>query len=55
MKDLTQDKYISVDFSKIQGWQNIDKGLLAATQVNDSVEISEAKQAELTNCRKQCL
>ena len=52
MKDPTQDKYISVDFSKLQGWKNIDKEVLVATQVNGNVQILEAKQVELTNCRK---
>ena len=47
-----QDKHISVDFSKIQGWKKIDEDLLVATQVNDSVEILEAEQAELTYWRK---
>ena len=47
-----QDKHISVDFSKIQGWKKIDEDVLVATQVNDSVEILEAEQAELTNWRK---
>ena len=47
-----QDKHISVDFSKIQGWKKIDEDVLVATQVNDSVEISEAEQAELTYRRK---
>ena len=52
VKDLTQDKHISVDFSKIQGWKNTDKEILVATQVNVSAEILEAKQGELTNWRK---
>ena len=52
MKDLTQDKHISVDFSKIQGWKNIDEEVLVVTQVDESVEILEAKQIELTNWRK---
>ena len=52
MKDLAQDKHVSVDFSKIQGQKNIDEEVLVATQVNDSVEILEAKQVELTNWRK---
>ena len=52
MKDVTQDKHISVDFSKIQGWKNTDKEILVATQVNVSVKILEAKQGELTNWRK---
>ena len=52
MKDLTQDKHISVDFSKIQGWKNIDEAVLVVTQVDESVEILEAKQIELTNWRK---
>ena len=47
-----QDKHISVDFSKIQGWKKIDEDALVATQVNDSVEILEAEQAELTYWRK---
>ena len=47
-----QDKHISVDFSKIQGWKKIDEDVLVATQVNDSVEILEAEQAELTYWRK---
>ena len=37
VKDLTQDKHISVDFSKIQGWKNIDEEVLVAAQVNGSV------------------
>ena len=52
MKHLTQDKHISVDFSKIQGWKNIDEEVLVVTQVDESVEILEAKQIELTNWRK---
>ena len=52
VKDVTQDKHISVDFSKIQGWKNTDKEILVATQVNVSAEILEAKQGELTNWRK---
>ena len=51
VKNLTQDKHESVNFSKIQGWKNIKKTLVA-TQVNDSVEILEAKQTGLTNWRK---
>ena len=47
-----QDKHISVDFSKIQGWKKVDEDVLVATQVNDSVEILEAEQAELTYWRK---
>ena len=47
-----QDKHISVDFSKIQGWKKIDEDVLVATQVNYSVEILEAEQAELTYWRK---
>ena len=35
MKDLTQDKHISDDFSEIQGWKNIDEQVLVVTQVND--------------------
>ena len=53
MKDLTQDWHVSVDFSKIQGWKNIDEEVSVATQVNDSIEILEAKQVELTNWRKR--
>ena len=49
VKDLTQHKHVSVGFSKIQGWKNIDKKVVVATQVNDSVEILKAKQLELTN------
>ena len=52
VKDLTQHKHISVDFSKIQGWKNIGEQVLAATQVNGSVKILIAKKVELTNCRK---
>ena len=37
MKDPRQDKYISVDFSKLQGWKNIGKEVLMATQVNGNV------------------
>ena len=55
MKDITQDKHISVDFSKIHGWKSIDEEVLVATQANDNVEISEAMQVELTNWGKQCL
>ena len=47
-----QDKHISVDFSKIQGWKKIDEDVLVATQVNDSLEILEAEQVELTYWRK---
>ena len=47
-----QDKHISVDFSKIQGWKKIDEDFLVATQVNDSLEILEAEQVELTYWRK---
>ena len=47
-----QDKHISVDFSKIQGWKKIDEDVLVATQVNYSVEILEAEQAELIYWRK---
>ena len=32
VKDITQDKRISVDFSKIHGWKNIDEEVLVATQ-----------------------
>ena len=52
VKDLTQDKHISVDFNKIPGRKNIDEAFVAR-QVNDSVEILQAKQAEHTNWRKQ--
>ena len=52
VKGLTQDKHVSVDSSKIEGWKNIDEEVLVATQVNDMVEILEAKQVELTNWRK---
>ena len=38
---------------KIQGRKNIDEEVLVVTQLNDSVEILEAKQVELTNWRKQ--
>ena len=55
VKDITQDKHISVDFSKIHGWKSIDEEVLVATQANDNVEISEAMQVELTNWGKQCL
>ena len=51
VKDLTEYKHICVDFSKIQEWKSIDEEVLVAAQVNDSVEILEAKQA-LTNWRK---
>ena len=52
VKGFTKNKNLSVDFSKIQAWKNIDKDVLVATQVNDSVKILEVKQEELTNWRK---
>ena len=42
VKDITQDKHISVDFSKIKGWKNIKEEMLIATP-SDNVEILEAK------------
>ena len=48
VKDITQDKHISVDFSKIKGWKNIKEEILIATP-SDNVEILEAKQAELNS------
>ena len=49
VKDITQDKHISVDFSKIKGWKNIKEEILIATPSDNNVEILEAKQAELNS------
>ena len=49
MKVLTQAKHISVDYSKINGWKNIEEEALIATQVDNNVEILGAKQPELTS------
>ena len=48
VKDITQDEHISIDFSKIKGWKNIEE-VLIATLSDNNVEILEAKQAELNS------
>ena len=47
VKDITLGKHISVDFSKITGWKNIEgeEELIANPSYN--VDILEAKQTEL--------
>ena len=48
VKDITQDEHISIDFSKIKGWKNIEEEVLIATP-SGNVEILEAKQVELNS------
>ena len=48
VRDITQDEHISIDFSKIKGWKNIEE-VLIATQPDNNVEILEAIQAELNS------
>ena len=48
VKHVTQDEHISIDFSKIKGWKNIEE-VLIATLSDNNVEILEAKQAELNS------
>ena len=49
VKDITQDEHISIHFSKIKGWKNIEEEELIATPSGNNVEILEAKQAELNS------
>ena len=48
-KDITQDEHISIDFSKIKGWKNIEEELLIAIPSDNDIEILEAKQTELNS------
>ena len=48
VKDITQDEHISIDFSKIKGWKNIEE-ILIATPSENNVEILEAKQGQLNS------
>ena len=47
VKDITQDKHISVEFSKIKGWKNTEEVLI--------VEILQAKQSEINSWVKHNL
>ena len=50
IKDLSEDKHLSVDFSSIKGWKNSEEEVLIANCC-DNIEILEAKERELENWR----
>ena len=41
-----KDELISIDFSKIKGWKNIEEEVSIAIPSDNNVRILEAKQAE---------
>ena len=47
LKFLTDNKHLSVDFSKIKGWKNLEKLLIADS--HDDIEILQTKRIELNN------
>ena len=48
LKDLTNNKHLSVDFSQIKGWKNTEEEVLIADS-HDNIEILQAKKTELKN------
>ena len=48
LKDMTADKHTFVDFNQIKNLKNLEEEVLTADS-SDTVEILEAKQAELRN------
>ena len=48
LKDLTNNKHLSVDFSQIKGWKNTEEKVLIADS-RDNMEILQAKPTELEN------
>ena len=54
VKDITQDKHISVEFSKIKGWKNTEEVLIAISSDNN-VAILQAKQSEINSWVKHNL
>ena len=46
---ITRDEHISINFSKIKGWKNIEDEVLIVTPSDHNVEILEAKQTELNS------
>ena len=48
LKYLTNNQYLSVDFSQIKGWKNTEEEVLIADS-HDNIEILQTKETELKN------
>ena len=52
IKDLPEDKHISVNFSKIKIWRKINEKITLANWTDNNINVLQAKKVELQNWDK---